>query len=156
MPHPTTKNENGEVEMSCKFLSPLVFNFNIWTTLDCAWKHRFASQCLSIVHDQAFGARPPNYKLVRELDKKVRNWYIPPSLQVPGFGSHRGYSTTAASVAADQPTVQLTMQRSIVFAIREISRSLPCTSSDIMLIFFSGIFSSLLHAQRLFCSSATG
>ena len=41
---------------------------------------------------------------------------------MPGFGSLRGFSTTAAPVAPDQPTVQLTMQRYIVYAIREISR----------------------------------
>jgi hypothetical protein len=84
--------------------------------LVCAWKHRFSSQCLSVVHDQAFGTRPLNYKHLQDLDKKVRNWYIPPSLQVPGFGSSKVHSGPA-----DQPTVQLTMQRYIVFAIKEIS-----------------------------------
>ncbi|KAF8159767.1 fungal-specific transcription factor domain-containing protein [Crassisporium funariophilum] len=81
-----------------------------------AWKHRFSAQCLSIVHDQAFGARTPNYKLIQDLDRKVRTWYIPPSLQVPGFGSAKLVSTEV-----EQPTVQLTMQRYITFAIKEIT-----------------------------------
>lgn len=85
--------------------------------LVAAWKHRFCSQCLSVVHDQAFGARTPNYKTLQELDKKVRMFYVPPSLQVPGFGGAK------IGVDVDQPTVELTMQRYIAFAIREISQS---------------------------------
>lgn len=80
-----------------------------------AWKHRFSSQCLSVVHDQAFGSRTPNYKVIQELDKKVRTWYIPPSLQVPGFGN------TKMGVDVEQPSVELTMQRYIAFAIKEIT-----------------------------------
>ncbi|KAI0321025.1 fungal-specific transcription factor domain-containing protein [Amylostereum chailletii] len=96
MAHETYTNEKGEEEMSFE-----------------AWKHRFASQCLSIVHDQAFGARTPSYKVIQDLDRRVRNFYIPPSLQVPGFGGPM----------ADQgaSSVSLTMQRYIGFAIREIT-----------------------------------
>ncbi|KAG6810865.1 hypothetical protein H0H92_010021 [Tricholoma furcatifolium] len=96
LPHETTKNEDGEVEMSF-----------------AAWKHRFASQCLSVVHDQAFGARPLTYKAIQDLDKRVRTWYVPPSLQVPGFGG--------AKLELEQPSVELTMQRYIAYAIKEIS-----------------------------------
>ncbi|KDR67949.1 hypothetical protein GALMADRAFT_161257 [Galerina marginata CBS 339.88] len=99
LPHETTKNEAGEVEMTF-----------------AAWKHRFSAQCLSIVHDEAFGTRTPNYKVIQELDRKVRNWYVPPSLQVPGFGAAK-----LVSSEVEQPTVQLTMQRYIAFAIREIT-----------------------------------
>lgn len=81
-----------------------------------AWKHRFSSQCLSVVHDQAFGARTPNYKVITELDRKVRTYYIPPSLQVPGFGSAK------LGAEPEQPTTELTMQRYIAFAIKEISK----------------------------------
>ncbi|EGN92270.1 hypothetical protein SERLA73DRAFT_79751 [Serpula lacrymans var. lacrymans S7.3] len=66
----TTQSETGEIEMSF-----------------AAWKHRFSSQCLSIVQDQAFGARTPSYKTIQHLDKQVREFYFPPSLQVPGFGN---------------------------------------------------------------------
>ncbi|KAI0091797.1 hypothetical protein BDY19DRAFT_885596 [Irpex rosettiformis] len=83
-----------------------------------AWKHRFASRCLSVVHEQAFGARTPGYKVIQQLDKKVKEWYVPPSLQVPGFG---GAKTMELAI----PSIELTMQRHIVFAIREISGSLP-------------------------------
>lgn len=69
------------------------------------------------MHDQAFGARTPNYKLIQELDKKVRTWYVPPSLQVPGFGGAK-----PASSEVEQPSVQLTMQRYITFAIKEMSK----------------------------------
>jgi hypothetical protein len=66
------------------------------------------------VHEQAFGAKTPTYKTIQDLDKKVRNYPIPPSLRVPGFGG-------AKMLEIVQPSVELTMQRHIVFAIREIS-----------------------------------
>ncbi|KAJ7579668.1 hypothetical protein C8J56DRAFT_795968 [Mycena floridula] len=99
MPHPSIKGPRGEVEMSFS-----------------AWKHAFCSECLSIVHDRAFGARPPSYNTVLELEKKVRLFYVPPSLQVPGFG---GVSKLGAE--PEQPTTELTMQRYITFAIKEIT-----------------------------------
>ncbi|KAH9935867.1 uncharacterized protein BXZ73DRAFT_45273 [Epithele typhae] len=98
MPDEITKNDGGEVEM----------------TFD-AWKHRYSFKCLSVVHEQCFGAKVPRYHGVTELDKKVRDFYVPPSLRVPGFGgaSHEGPHM--------QPSVQLTMQRCCAFCIREIS-----------------------------------
>ncbi|KAF9048224.1 hypothetical protein BDZ89DRAFT_978408 [Hymenopellis radicata] len=80
-----------------------------------AWKHSFASQCQAVVHDQAFGARPPSYKTLQELDKKVRSYYVPPSLQVPGFGGAK------LGPEIDRPTTELTMQRYIAFAIKEMT-----------------------------------
>ncbi|KAI5122510.1 hypothetical protein M0805_001418 [Coniferiporia weirii] len=97
MAHETTTNAAGQVEMSFD-----------------AWKHRFTSECLSIVHDQVFGARTPSYATVMELDKRVRSYYIPPSLQVPGFG----YS---ASGSSEPPSTQLTMQRYIILSIKEVT-----------------------------------
>lgn len=93
-----------------------------------AWKHRFTYECLSNVHDQAFGARTPNYKVIQELDKKVRSYYVPPSLQVPGFGG----SKVGAEV--ERPTVELTMQRYITFAIKEISTYSDCFGDFISLL----------------------
>ncbi|KAL0953461.1 hypothetical protein HGRIS_004693 [Hohenbuehelia grisea] len=98
LPFETTHNGRGDVEMSFP-----------------AWKHRFCSQCLSIVHDQAFGARNPSYKTIQTLDKSVRDFYVPPSLQVPGFGGAKG------NIDVDQPSIELTLQRYIVFAIKEIT-----------------------------------
>ncbi|KAL1746787.1 fungal-specific transcription factor domain-containing protein [Schizophyllum fasciatum] len=97
-PLDTVKNERGEVEM----------NFS-------AWKHRFCAECLSVIQDQAFGAHTPSYRTIQELDRKVRTFYVPPSLLVPGFGG------VQLSAGAAQPSMQLTMQRYIAFAIREIT-----------------------------------
>ncbi|KAJ7695125.1 fungal-specific transcription factor domain-containing protein [Mycena rosella] len=80
-----------------------------------AWKHGWSSECLSVVHDQVFGARAPAYATVQQLDKKVRAYYVPPSLQVPGFG---GAKLTAEP---EQPTIELTMQRYCSFAIKEMA-----------------------------------
>ncbi|KAJ7180459.1 hypothetical protein C8R46DRAFT_1069510 [Mycena filopes] len=100
LPHESITNAAGEVEMSF-----------------AAWKHGWASECLSIVHDQVFGARAPTYNTVRELDKKVRAYYVPPSLQVPGFGGSK------LAPELERPTIELTMQRYCGFAIREISKN---------------------------------
>ncbi|KAJ7636037.1 fungal-specific transcription factor domain-containing protein [Mycena polygramma] len=98
LPHESTTNMAGEVEMSF-----------------AGWKHGWVSECLSVVHDQVFGARAPTYTTVRELDKKVRNYYVPPSLQVPGFGGSK------VTTELERPTVELTMQRYCSFAIKEIA-----------------------------------
>ncbi|TBU30737.1 hypothetical protein BD311DRAFT_754294 [Dichomitus squalens] len=98
IPEEPTKNAHGEYEMSF-----------------AAWKHRFSSKCLSVVHEQAFGAKLPRYHTISELDKRVRDFYVPPSLRVSGFG---GASVESPHV---QPPVELTMQRYIAFAIKEIT-----------------------------------
>ncbi|KAI0349656.1 hypothetical protein OH77DRAFT_1499462 [Trametes cingulata] len=98
MPEEPTKNDHGELEMSF-----------------AAWKHRFSSKCLAVVHERAFGAAVPRYSVVMELDKKIRDFYIPPSLRVPGFG---GASLEGPNV---EPPIELTMQRYIAFAIKEIT-----------------------------------
>ncbi|KAH9989851.1 fungal-specific transcription factor domain-containing protein [Russula vinacea] len=77
------------------------------------WKYRFSAQCMSVVHDQVFGARTPNYKVLQQLDRKVRDFYTPPSLQVPGFGG--------PMADVDSVPVFLTLQRYIGFAIREMT-----------------------------------
>ncbi|EMD39039.1 hypothetical protein CERSUDRAFT_133798 [Gelatoporia subvermispora B] len=93
-----TKTDTGEIEMSF-----------------ADWKHRFSSRCLNIVHEQAFGARTPTYRMIQELDKKVRSFYVPPSLRVPGFGGAK------MEVDPAPCTIELTMQRYIAFAIREMT-----------------------------------
>ncbi|THH32374.1 hypothetical protein EUX98_g1823 [Antrodiella citrinella] len=99
MAHETTKTEQGETEMSFH-----------------AWKHRFSSRCLSVVQEVAFGARPASYKAIQDLDKKVRSFYTPPSLCVPGFGGAK-----MPDIGAPPPSVELTMQRYTAFSIREIT-----------------------------------
>lgn len=72
---------------------------------------------MSVVHDQVFGARTASYNTIRVLDKKVRDFYMPPSLQLPGFGGSR-YIVQST----EKPSLQLTMQRHLAFAIKEISK----------------------------------
>ncbi|KAF5336144.1 hypothetical protein D9611_006191 [Ephemerocybe angulata] len=98
LPHETTTTPTGEVEMSF-----------------AAWKHKFSAECLSVVHDQVFGTRRPTYDTIQELDKKVREWYVPPSLMVPGFGNAK------IGTEVEQPSIELTMQRYVGFAIKEIT-----------------------------------
>ncbi|CAK5273875.1 unnamed protein product [Mycena citricolor] len=77
-----------------------------------AWKHRFCSECMILLHDQAFGAKTPTYATVLQLDRKLRAFPVPSVLQVAGFGS-------SEPRAGYVETVMLTLQRHIVLAIRE-------------------------------------
>jgi hypothetical protein len=78
-----------------------------------SWKHRFSSECMSVLHDQAFGAKNPTYATVLQLDRKLRGFPVPPVLQVAGFGSSEPRS------GGFPDTVMLTLQRHIVLARRE-------------------------------------
>ncbi|EAU90145.2 hypothetical protein CC1G_05683 [Coprinopsis cinerea okayama7 len=80
-----------------------------------AWKHKFSSECMNLFHDQAFGAKTPTYATVLQLDRKMRAFPVPPVLQVAGFGNSDGNRLIG------QDTVQLTLQRHIVLAIREMN-----------------------------------
>ena len=88
-----------------------------------AWKHRFSSECMSMLHDQAFGAKMPTYPTVLQLDRKLRAFPVPPVLQVAGFGS------SEPRQGGFPDTVMLTLQRHIVLAIREMSKLSLATST---------------------------
>ena len=73
---------------------------------------------MSIVHDQAFGAKTPSYQTILQLDRKLRAFPVPSALQVAGFG------TSDVETRRTYPeTLSLIMQRHIVLAIREMSKS---------------------------------
>lgn len=78
-----------------------------------AWKHRFASECMNLLHDQAFGAKTPTYATILQLDRKLRAFPVPSILQVAGFGNSDPRSGQFPE------TIALTLQRHIVLAIRE-------------------------------------
>ena len=99
---------------------------------------------MSVVHDQVFGARTPNYKILQQLDRKVRDFYTPPSLQVPGFGG--------PMADVDAVPVFLTLQRYVGFAIREMSMSALSSNKRYALTFKSLV----LHASRIFCTCHRG
>ena len=93
-----------------------------FSTQDNAWKHRFSSECMSMLHDQAFGAKMPAYPTVLQLDRKLRAFPVPPVLQVAGFGS------SEPRQGGFPDTVMLTLQRHIVLAIREMSKVFLATA----------------------------
>ncbi|KAF7317961.1 Fungal-trans domain-containing protein [Mycena kentingensis (nom. inval.)] len=79
------------------------------------WKHRFVSECMVHLHEQAFGARTPTYATVLQLDRKMRAFPVPQILQVAGFGSAEPRS------GGFSDSVMLTLQRHVVLAIREMN-----------------------------------
>ncbi|KAH9933330.1 fungal-specific transcription factor domain-containing protein [Fomitopsis serialis] len=92
-----SKSDGGEPEMSF-----------------AAWKHRFAAQCQSVVNEQVFGARLPSHRQLMELDTKIREFYLPPSLRVRGFGGLKYEPPTV-------PTYEQDLQSYCAFSIREIT-----------------------------------
>jgi len=70
---------------------------------------------MSVVHDQAFGAKTPTYATVLQLDRKLRAFPVPPNLQVAGFGN------SCPSESRHHESVSLILQRHIVLAIREMN-----------------------------------
>ncbi|TFK74894.1 hypothetical protein BDN72DRAFT_787970 [Pluteus cervinus] len=80
------------------------------------WKHRWSSECMNLLHDQAFGARMPTYATILQLDRKMRAFPVPAILQVAGFGS-----STDPRPGGYPETVMLVLQRHIVLAIREMN-----------------------------------
>ncbi|VDB88587.1 unnamed protein product [Peniophora sp. CBMAI 1063] len=95
-PEAPIKNERGQTDMSFEM-----------------WKHRFVENIQSQVHDLAFCAKPASYKVIQELDNKVRTFPFPPSLQIVGFGGQH--------VDKEPPPVTLVMQRYIAHAIWEMT-----------------------------------
>lgn len=84
------------------------------------WKHRYTSECMHQVYDQAFGAKTPTYSTLLQLDRKLRGFHVPPILQIAGFGS-------ADARAGSYDSVPLILQRHLVLAIRESSKfACPC------------------------------
>ncbi|KAF9820900.1 hypothetical protein IEO21_01127 [Rhodonia placenta] len=77
------------------------------------WKHRFTSECMNSVYDQAFGAKTPTYKTVLQLDRKLRSFPVPSQLQIAGFGG------TETRVNNYSDSVPLILQRHTVLALRE-------------------------------------
>ncbi|KIL65532.1 hypothetical protein M378DRAFT_161851 [Amanita muscaria Koide BX008] len=76
-----------------------------------AWKHRFTSECMNLLHDQAFGAKMPSYATVIQLDRKLRAFPVPPLLQM----NYYAHSPNASG--GDSP--MLILQRHIILAIRD-------------------------------------
>ncbi|CCM00385.1 uncharacterized protein FIBRA_02415 [Fibroporia radiculosa] len=77
------------------------------------WKHKFTSECMNSVYDQAFGAKTATYSTVLQLDRKLRSFPVPQLLQIAGFGSTEPRTTNY------QDSVPLILQRHTVLAIRE-------------------------------------
>ncbi|XP_006461816.1 hypothetical protein AGABI2DRAFT_71198 [Agaricus bisporus var. bisporus H97] len=80
-----------------------------------AWKHRFTSECISPLHVHAFGTNVPTYAAVLQLDEQIRSFPIPPILRLPEPSNGNN-----SPVRPDM--IGPTLQRYIVFAMREMSR----------------------------------
>jgi hypothetical protein len=85
-----------------------------------SWKHRFTSEVMSVVHDQAFGAKTPTYATILQLDHRIRAFPIPPVLQIVGFGS-----SSEQRPGGFPESDELILQRHIVLARKETGKSCP-------------------------------
>jgi hypothetical protein len=86
------------------------------TRTDCStdheWKHGFFLNCLTPVLVTAISAQPQLYSDILDVDKKIRDFYIPPTLNI--FNSEGIIDIR-----------QLTMQQVLVASGREIGGFLP-------------------------------
>ncbi|KAG6378829.1 fungal-specific transcription factor domain-containing protein [Boletus reticuloceps] len=82
----TTINDKGEVEMGCKAFC--VFH----------WKYSFAKDVFIPVVELTLTATPPTYATILELDRKVREKVLPPSLNLYRSSSIDEYTTPTSYV----------------------------------------------------------
>ncbi|GJJ10068.1 hypothetical protein Clacol_004294 [Clathrus columnatus] len=75
------------------------------------WKYQYRTQCLVPVVEEAFGAKAPNYATILKLDRRIRDFEIPTSLQL-------GFPTDGNQGSIGLP---LSMQRYMLFCERETS-----------------------------------
>lgn len=78
------------------------------------WKYQYRTQCLIPVVEEAFGAKAPNYATILKLDRRIRDFEIPSSLQLGFPGDKDQGGGTGLS---------LSMQKYMLFCERETSMS---------------------------------
>lgn len=71
--------DNGKKEMSCMF-PRCHTSLYLHTSLGHKWTWQF-SRLLHHVMVNAFGAKTPTYSTILELDRKIRDFPVPPHLQ---------------------------------------------------------------------------
>jgi hypothetical protein len=103
---------------------------------------------MSVVFEQVFCVRLPDYKRLQELDKKIKSFPLPPSLRVPGYG------TTNVGDEFEQPRVETTLRRLGATAIKELSPWHASISS--VFIPETLFYSSVLHAPKFLRESNGG
>ncbi|KAI0085743.1 fungal-specific transcription factor domain-containing protein [Irpex rosettiformis] len=81
-----------------------------------AWNCRFALQCVSEVAQRALAAEPPSYAVIMELDRKVREFPVPPEVTAIAEG--------ISTPSEDEEAVPLStdMGRYVLSNCRELTR----------------------------------
>jgi hypothetical protein len=57
-----------------------------------------------------------NYKTILELDKMIRDFYVPPSLLVPGFDG------APLPTPSERPPAHVTFERHMTYVMKEMCR----------------------------------
>lgn len=108
------------------------------------WKYQYRSRCLVPLVEEAFGAKSPSYATILKLDRRIRDFEIPSSLQL-------GIPGDPESSAVN---LSLSMQRYMLFCEKETSQStlhfLLCT----WLLTESCVVLGLLYLHRTFFAQA--
>lgn len=114
----TQKIEEGEPESDCTsiFLKcrTIVHLSKCYLPVVESWGFRFARECVSEMTLRTLTAEAPSYATIMELDKKVREYPIPPEalalLQDSGNSNED-----------EPPSLAATMQRFVLSHTREVS-----------------------------------
>lgn len=127
-------NDQGISQPSCKYNFILTFTFFRlihFFEVHTVWKYQYRTQCLIPVVEEAFGAKAPNYATILKLDRRIRDFEIPISLQLgsPADNSQRSVG------------LPLSMQKYMLFCEKETSA----------FSYFSFPFTFITKIAKVFC-----
>lgn len=103
-----TLNNDGQIENGCRFYF-LFVHHNPYLSLVWRMKHIFAREVFMPIIETTLTAKPNSYAAVLNLDRKVREAVIPPSLTNPP-GANR---STSASLKAAYATQHRTVRKCV-------------------------------------------
>jgi hypothetical protein len=109
------------------------------TTLGHAWKFRYSASCLSISLQHIFRTKVPAYSAVLNLDKKIREFPLPPQLQSPVQSSELRHDWSE-----DTPRA---MQQYCAICKRESSKR-----SVVLFLLYLTRYRSPILTQKLLCA----
>lgn len=78
---PTAEEENaytiGEVPLGCESLSnAFLAHYRLFNAVG-VWSYRFTLECLLPVAKVVLASHPPTYRVILDLDRKIRGFHIP-------------------------------------------------------------------------------
>lgn len=94
-----TLNDKGEIEMGCEFTKRNVYLFPYLSALLVfRWKHSFTKDVFMPVLELTLSTVSPSYEIILDLDRRVREKVLPPSLNLYRSSSADEYTTPSSYI----------------------------------------------------------